>query len=383
MADALKLQFGPAVVTRLASEIHAVHDTFDVAAFERDALHGFDAMELLERGRHLGAVLQQHLPQDFGEAVDVLLASVGDGRAHVGGMSSFHYLPHTEFVRQFGVPHFAHAMRALHALTQVFTGEFAVRPLLEQHQDATLARLHEWTRDPNEHVRRLVSEGSRPRLPWAPRLRAFQRDPAPVLRLLEILRDDASLYVRRSVANNLNDIGKDHPALLVETTARWTTDATEERRWVIRHALRGLVRRGDTDALAVLGFADAVRIDVVGSEIVPADPVVGGKVVITVLLRNATETQQRAVVDLRVHFVKANGSSAAKVFKLAAVELDAGSSVSLRKTITLAQLTTRRHYPGQHRVDLQMNGVASPLGAFTLRDATGSTPQGQHDVQIV
>ncbi|MES3032951.1 MAG: DNA alkylation repair protein [Gemmatimonadota bacterium] len=369
MAEPLKLQFGHDVVRRLATEIRAVHRRFDAVAFERDALHGFDALELLDRGRHLGAMLQRHLPQEFGAAVDVLLATLPAQRAHSGGMSSFFYLAHTEFVRQFGVPHFEHAMRALHALTQVFTAEFAIRPYLEHHQAATLARLHAWTGDPSSHVRRLVSEGTRPRLPWAPRLRSFQRDPAPVLELLRRLRDDPELYVRRSVANNLNDIGKDHPALLVAEAREWMTCAGDDRRWIVRHALRSSVKRGDAAALAVLGFAAGARIDITERSITPARPAMGTKVTIRCEVRNPTRTVQRVAVDLRVLFVKANGTSNAKVFKLAVIELAAGESARLQKTVSLADLTTRRHYPGEHRVELQMNGALTPLGSFTLRRA--------------
>ena len=369
MADALKLQFGTDVVRRLAREIQAVHGTFDVVGFERASVQSFDALELLDRGRHLGRTLHQFLPTDFGAAVDVLLATLPERRTPVGGMSSFFYLAHTEFVRQFGVPHFEHSMRALHALTQVFTGEFAIRPFIEHHQQATLERLHEWVTDPSEHVRRLVSEGTRTRLPWAPRLPAFQRDPSPVLALLERLRDDPELYVRRSVANNLNDIGKDHPALLVTVARAWMEGATPERRWIVQHALRSSVKRGDAAALAVLGFGGTARLEVVESAVVPARPLMGTKVVITCTLRNPTRTTQRVVVDLRVHFVKANGGTTAKVFKLANLELAPRMSVSVRKTVSLADLTTRRHYPGVHRVELQMNGVVSPLGSFALRAA--------------
>ncbi|HYW51684.1 MAG TPA: DNA alkylation repair protein [Gemmatimonadaceae bacterium] len=367
MADALKLQFGPDVVTRLADEIHAVHPAFDRTNFAVDALHGFEALELLDRGRHLGAVLQRHLPADFGAAVAVLLATLPAERSPAGGMSSFYYLAHTEFVRQHGLPHFEHSMRALHALTQVFTGEFAIRPFLEQHQAATLERLHQWAADGNVHVRRLVCEGTRPRLPWAPRLRAFQRDPEPVLSLLMKLRDDHELYVRRSVANNLNDIGKDHPALLVQVARDWLDDATPARRWIVQHALRSLVRRGDAAALTSLGFAQRARLDLVNSAISPARAIMGGKVRITCTLRNSTAVVQRVVVDLRVHFVKAHGGTSVKVFKLAARDFAPGESVTLRKTVSLADLTTRRHYPGEHLVELQMNGVASPLGSFTLQ----------------
>jgi 3-methyladenine DNA glycosylase AlkC len=373
MADALKLQFGPEVVRRLAREIGAVHASFDQTAFRRDALHGFDALELMDRGRHLGATLQRHLPQEFGAAVDVLLATLPAERAPAGGMSSFFYLAHTEFVRQFGVPHFEHAMRALHALTQVFTGEFAIRPLLEHHQAATLARLHSWLDDPSVHVRRLISEGTRPRLPWAPRLRAFQRDPAPVIALLERLRDDPDLYVRRSVANNLHDIGKDHPVLLTRIAAEWMADgATPERQWIVRHALRTLVKRAAPAALAILGFASRAQVEVVDSAITPRRPQMGSKIAVTCTLRSTHRTSQRVVVDLRVHFVKAHGGSAVKVFKVAVLDLAAGAVVDLRKTVSLEDLSTRRHYPGEHLVELQMNGAVTPIGAFTLRRAPRS-----------
>jgi 3-methyladenine DNA glycosylase AlkC len=366
VAEPLKAQFGEAVVRRLAAEIAAVHTPFDARRFQRDALLGFDALELLDRGRHLGSVLHRHLPQDFGAAVDILLATLPATRASEGGMASFFYLPHTEFIREHGVPHFAHSMRALHALTQHFTGEFAVRPFFEHHEAATLAQFDEWTRDESEHVRRLVSEGSRTRLPWAARLRAFQKSPAPVLRLLELLRDDPALYVRRSVANNLNDIGKDNPESLFTTVERWMIDAPAERRWIVQHALRSAVKAGHPRALKVLGYGATSRLAVTASAIAPLRPALGTKVVVSCTVTNSSRKTQQAVIDLRVHFVKASGAANVKVFKLAAVNLAPGESQDLRKTISLADLTTRKHYAGVHLVELQVNGVMTPLGSFTV-----------------
>ncbi len=366
MADALKAQFGIGIITRLASEIAAVDATFDRRAFERDAAQGFEALELMDRGRHLGDVLQRHLPADFGTAVDVLLATLPPERDPAGGMASFFYLPHTAFIRAHGLPHFGHAMRALHALTQHFTAEFAIRPFLELRQAETLRQLEHWVADPSEHVRRLVSEGTRPRLPWAPRLRAFQNDPSAVLQLLERLRDDPALYVRRSVANSLNDIGKDHPALLTTTARAWMEHASDERRWIVAHALRSSVKRGDPAALAVLGYAGPARLEMVAKSIEPRRPRLGSRVTITVVLVNPSRRRQRAVVDLVVHFVKANGGANPKVFKLAVVDVAPSERAELRKTVSLAELSTRRHYPGVHRVELQINGVASHLGRFTL-----------------
>ena len=366
MAEPLKDQFGPPVIRRLGEEIAAVHRPFKRSAFERDAMRGFEALELLDRGRHLGRVLQKHLPADFAEAVAVLLATLPVEKAPAGGMASFYYMPHTEFVRQFGVPHVEVSLKALHALTQVFTAEFAIRPFIEAHPERLLKRLRVWTRDPSEHVRRLVSEGTRPRLPWAPRLRVFAADPAPVIELLERLRDDPSPYVRRSVANHLNDIGKDHPRRLVEIASDWMDGASANRRWIVQHALRSLVKKGDVAALKVLGFGAKVSLRVVEHAIVPKRPRLGGKVVVTVTLENATRTPQNVIVDLVVFFVKAKGGTSPKVFKLAKIALATGQSVTLRKTVSLADLTTRRHYPGCHRVALQMNGATQPLGEFAL-----------------
>lgn len=366
MGEPLKNQFGPPVVRRLGAEIAAVCRPFDRRAFERDALRGFEALVLLERGRHLGRVLQRHLPEDFAAAVDVLLATLPAEKVPAGGMASFYYLPHTEFVRQFGLPHVDASLRALHALTQVFTAEFAIRPFIEAHPGLLLEQLRAWTRDASEHVRRLVSEGTRARLPWAPRLRVFATDPTPVVDLLERLRDDPSPYVRRSVANSLNDIGKDHPAQLVAIATSWMPGASPERRWVIQHALRSAIKQGDVAALNVLGLGAKASLQIVDYAIGPARPRVGGKIVVTVTLRNPRRRSQPVVVDLVVHFVKARGGTSPKVFKLANVSFSAGESVALRKAVSLAHLTTRTHYPGRHRVALQINGAEQPLGQFTL-----------------
>jgi len=366
MGEPLKNRFGPSVVRRLGGEISAVYPSFDRRAFERDALSGFEALELLDRGRHLGRALRRHLPADYVEALDVLLATLPVEKKPADGMESFYYLPHTEFVRLFGLAHVDASLRALHALTQVFTAEFAIRPFLEAQPRVLVERLRAWAEDPSEHVRRLVSEGTRSRLPWAPRLRAFAADPAPVIELLEKLRDDPSLYVRRSVANNLNDIGKDHPARLIAVASAWMDGASAERRWIVRHALRSAIKRGDAAALGVLGFGAGNSLRISKGAIRPLRPTIGGKVVVTATIENPSGRTQRAVVDFVVHFVKANGRTGAKVFKGASVALAGGEAVELRKTISLADLTTRKHYPGGHRVALQINGAAEPLGEFTL-----------------
>ena len=369
MAEPLKNQYGPEVPARLAREVGAVHPSFDQAAFLADALSGYDALDLMARGRHMARALRGQLPANYEAAVGVLLASVDAAPAPVAptAMAPFFYLPHTCFVAEFGLDHFEASMRAQHLLTQRFTAEFSIRPFLERHPQATLERLALWASDPNVHVRRLVSEGTRPRLPWGQRLKAFQRNPAPVLALLEHLKDDPELYVRRSVANNLNDIGKDHPGLLVDTAQRWLQGASPQRRWLVEHALRFAIKRGDAGALAALGFGGRAEVAVHNAAVQPAKASVGGAVTVAFELHNPLAHPQDVLVDFCIHYVKASGQTAPKVFKLKTATLAAGARMAFGKRVSLAPMTTRQHHPGTHRVEVLVNGVAHPLGVFELQ----------------
>ena len=368
MAEPLKDSFGPDVPRRIADAIVAVRPGFPARAFLAEALDGYEDLELTPRARRIARALRAHLPADYDEAIDVLLASLGpriEGE-ELTGMASFFYAPHVFFIAECGLGHWETSMRAQYELTQRFTAEYSIRVFLESEPDRTLARLRVWTRDPSPDVRRLVSEGTRPRLPWAPRLPRFQADPRPVLELLELLKDDPSLYVRRSVANNLNDIGKDHPDVLVATCRRWMRSASEERRWVVRHALRSAIKRGDRAALKVLGFGavDAVTIEDVAIE--PRRPHIGESVRISFGVRKSVSRRAAFNIDLRVHFVKANGGTSPKVFKVREVSLGPGERAELSKLISLRQHTTRTHYPGRHRVEIVVNGAAHDAGSFVL-----------------
>jgi 3-methyladenine DNA glycosylase AlkC len=264
---ALKNLLGPEAAECLAHNVAVVFPAFDTAGFIRAALHEIEPLGILERGRRFAEALKQHLPAEFEAATDILVRSLTPPLDETSdlGLAVFFYLPHVSFVAQYGLDPafnagrdpFDAAMRAQHALTQRFSAEFSIRPFLIQAPERTLDRLRDWTRDPSPHVRRLCSEGTRPRLPWAPRIPAFVRDPRPVLPILEALKDDPSLYVRRSVANHLGDIAKDHPELALSACERWLAGASNERRWVIRHALRHPARKGVPAALALRAVARA------------------------------------------------------------------------------------------------------------------------------
>lgn len=357
MAAPLKTFFDRALVERLAASFLAAWPEFPSARFTSEATGGLEEKELLGRGKHIAAALRRALPDDFERAADIVEESLGAPLPALEnvGMAPFFYLPHTIWVAEHGLPFFDRAMRLQHALTQRFTAEFSIRPYIEHDPARALSWLERWAEDPSHHVRRLVSEGTRPRLPWAPRLRTFAGDPAPILGLLKRLADDPELYVRRSVANHLNDLYKDQPALTLEVCRRWWAGATEDRRWVVRHALRSAVKKGDLEALAILGFRGGAGVKVTGA-VRPKTVKIGGRAAVTLEVENTGRRRQEVVVDLAVHFVKASGEARPKVFKLKALSLAPGEKVSLGKTISFAEHTTRRPHPGRHRLEALVNG---------------------------
>jgi 3-methyladenine DNA glycosylase AlkC len=370
MAERLKDLYGPEIPVRVAAMIKPVHPSFDADGFIAECLTGYEDLELTERARHIAGALSNHLPDEFGDAARMILASLGppiEGDELIGqGLGPFVYLPYVFYVAEKGLDDWEAAMAVQHELTQRMSCEYSIRVFIEAEPDRTMARLRVWAADPNPHVRRLVSEGTRPRLPWAPRLRMFVRDPSPVLELLELLKDDPSSMVRRSVANNLNDIGKDHPAVLTAACRAWLLDASPERSAMVRHALRSAVKRGDSEALEILGFGSPDGVAIEGFSVDPAQVEIGGRVQVSFEIINGLDTPAAYNVDLAVHFVKASGGTSPKVFKVRTLELAPGEKARLSKTISVAQHTTRTHYPGEHRVDVVVNGVPTPTRSFWI-----------------
>jgi 3-methyladenine DNA glycosylase AlkC len=365
----LKDFFDAAIVGEIAQSIARVDASFDARAFSTSALTGLDRLELIARGWHIAEALHAHLPRPFPRAAEVLVASLGPELSGTEGwgMAPFRYLPHVLFVQKYGLDDLDAALRAQYELTKRFSAESSIRPYLVRYQRETYATLQRWARDDSAHVRRLVSEGSRPRLPWAPRLRAYQEDPQPVIALLELLKDDADRYVQRSVANNLNDIGKDHPDVAVAVCRAWLEQPTPGRRWIVGHALRSLVKRGHRGALQLLGVGGKSRVRIRDVRVAPKRARIGGAVEISFELVSAGSKAQELMIDYAVHFVKARGETRAKVFKLKRLTLAPKGTARLATRLSLKEMTTRKHHPGRHRVDVLINGERRRLTEFELR----------------
>ena len=366
-------------VQRAGQHLQRVWPAFDRPGFEHHAAHGLDALEFKARAMQLTEALQATLPADFGDAASVLEASLAppiplDAQGEPAGLSEAQsdlglsgwvVWSMGEFVARQGMADVPRALRCLHALTQRFSAEFAIRPFIQRHPESSLATIRTWVDDPSAHVRRLVSEGSRPRLPWGLRLQALVADPAPTLPLLLALQDDPSAYVRRSVANHLNDIAKDHPDLVAQWVREHLPTASPQRSALLRHASRGLVKQGHAPTLAAWGLGHGLNGDAVLA-LTATEAKVGGDIGLAVNLRSRSPRPQTLVIDYVVHHVRANGGTSPKVFKGWKLELAAHGEHALSKRHSLRPVTTRTLYPGRHRIEVQVNGQVCAGADFEL-----------------
>ncbi len=342
--------------------------------FESRALPGLDALELKARVLHLSAALEACLPRDFERAAAVLEASLAPPavddtsdamRTSVAGLAGWVIWPMTEFVARCGLASPERALSCLHALTQRSTAEFAIRPFIVQHPSLAFATLERWTRDPSAHVRRLVSEGSRPRLPWGMQLKGLIADPTPTLPLLRALQDDASEYVRRSVANHLNDIAKDHPGLVAAWLEEFLPDAGAQRKALLKHASRTLIKAGDPRVLKVWGIGQGLR-GTAQLKLSKRRVALGDSIELIVALESTSARRQKLAIDYVVHHVKASGETSPKVFKGWTLELGVHEQRELRKTHSLRPVTTRTYHAGRHTIELRINGRDAAQVHFTL-----------------
>lgn len=365
----MKDMLGEQAVLKISQVLAMCLTDFPQQQFIKQALAGLNELELKQRVDHLIVVLADYLPADFADAADVLISVKHHWHRLTPNDSSgtFAAWPLIDYVAVYGLSQPETALNVLKILTPLFSAEFAIRPFISQHFDITHQYLLGWASETDEHVRRLASEGTRPRLPWGKRLTQFCDDPAPILPILELLKDDASLYVRRSVANNLNDIAKDHPAKVIRLCQSWSVDASAERQWLIRHALRSLVKSGYAEAFVLLGYSSNPQITIPVFKFTEISVILGDALQIETLLRSASDETQKLVLDYRIHHVKANGSRTSKVFKWKNITLHGQQTVALSKLHSFKIITTRKYYAGTHIVELLINGVSYASAEFELR----------------
>jgi len=365
----------PALVARMGVHLQRAWPRFDAQRFVALGIDGLATLEMKARAMQLADALGATLPEDFAHAATVLETALappwpgdrlGSDDPCRDGLEGWALWPVGEFVARRGLDTPDRALQALHALTQRFSAEFAIRPFIARHPDRVFPTLQRWTTDPSAHVRRLVSEGSRPRLPWGLQLRALVADPTPTLPLLRALQDDPSAYVRRSVANHLNDIAKDHPALVVDWVRTHRPGASADRSALLRHASRSLVKRGDAEMLGAWGLGRALQ-GQVSLQLERPRVRLGESLTLTVEVVSSATVAQALVIDYAVHHVQADGVRRPKVFKGWTFSLAPGETRRLRKQHSMRPVTTRRYHAGLHALDLRVNGQVLAAAEFDLR----------------
>jgi len=355
-------------IQRISNALAQLDNNFDAQAFEQQALLNLEQLELKERVDHIINALHQSLPQSFEQALSILLKvkEVWDHGDPDDPLRTFAAWPITDYIAKFGLSSPEKSLEGLKYLTALFSAEFAIRPFIIRYPELCHQYFEQWISDEDEHVRRLVSEGTRPRLPWGIRLKSFVEKPQVNIELLDALATDESLYVRRSVANHLNDIAKDHPGVVIDTCQRWFDRKSKNMNWLISHATRTLVKAGHMEVFPLLGYSKSPKISC--DEITLSNDKIslGEAITFSANLSSTIQSTQKIVVDYALYFVKANGEQKAKVFKIKNISLKANESHLIEKSFSFKAISTRKYYLGQHKIVILINGKPLISTAFEL-----------------
>lgn len=353
----------------IAERIRAAYPAFSMPVFRKGLEKELEPLELKDRMRLIGRRIEAGLPAHPAEMFPILVKALAKDEADVKGLRGFQVWPLTDIVARAGLDHFDESMAALREMTRCFTAEFAIRPFLREHRQRTLRQLKRWTKDPDEHVRRLVSEGTRPLLPWGERLTELMTDPAQALPLLESLHRDKSDYVRLSVSNHLNDFSKHHPDLVLETLEKWRGISPVHPGFekLSRHSCRTLLKQGHPGALAFHGYGKGTDLELV--EFSTENPVVklGGHLAYRLVVKNTSRAPLRVLFDYAILHRKANGSLSPKVFKGRKRDLAAGETWEITGLHPIRPVTTRVYHAGLHRLEPRLNGRVFPAIDFQLK----------------
>jgi len=361
MPEPIKNMLNEKALREFSEAIKSVYSDFAAEDFIKAVMGDtWDDLELMARGRKISQTLGDFLPSKYKEAIAVIDRVV---KAYQG-FAAFSF---PEFVTIYGQAeeHRETSIAALGRFTEHFSAEFAVRPFIIKDEERMMSQMREWSKSGNEHLRRLSSEGCRPALPWGQALVKYKKDPSPILPILEELKADPSLYVRKSVANNLNDISKTHPELVVEIAKRWY-GADEKTNWIVKHGLRTLLKKSNPDALAIFGLDNADAVEVSAFAVSKSRVALGGDITFSFTIKAKSDTKAR--LEYGIDYMKANGKQNRKVFQISEIPLKEGQVKNYIRKHALADHSTRKHYPGAHAVTLIVNGQERGTAKFVLEE---------------
>jgi len=361
MADRLKdMFFTGSSINKFADIVRQHYSEFNKDRFVNSIFNDeWETKELKERMRHTTICLHETLPDNYQQSVDILI----DIAPFIKGFEAM-ALP--DYVEQYGLENWEISLPALKHFTKYSSSEFAIRPFLIKNSQRAMKYMSELAEDRDEKVRRFASEGCRPRLPWAMALPEFKKDPGLVLNVLEKLKNDASEFVRRSVANNLNDISKDHPELVLETCERWHKKNSERTDWIVKHACRSMLKAGNKRALLLFGYGDSSAMSIDKLNLDEKVVGIGNDLHYSFQLTVSAEKATKVRVEYGMDFMKANGKQSKKIFKISENTYKPGTH-SFSKKHSFADMSTRKHYEGKHGLSIIVNGDEMANTSFLVR----------------
>jgi len=349
MAEPLKNMYNRPYLEKFAGVFVKIYPAFNVKQFLKKVFDSeWEGRELKQRMSHIARCLHEVLPGDYRKNISILKKAVPE-------FKGFLSMIFPDYVEQFGLNDPKTSVPALMLFTQYGSSEFAVRPFIIKYPEILMPELLKWAKHKNHHVRRLASEGSRSRLPWAIALPEFKRDPVPVLKILEVLKADESEYVRKSVANNLNDISKDNPAIAFETAKRWY-GKNKNTDWIVKHGLRGLLKKGNTEALKLFGWHGSKGIETSGFKLSSTKVPNGGKFEFSFAVTPVKPVNENVRLEYTIDFLTSTGKTGRKIFKITEGKLEKGKTYNFRRKHSFKDLTTRKHFKGRHKIAIIVNG---------------------------
>ncbi len=345
----LKDEYDKEFVEDLGNKLSAIATSFNKDSFSNTIINNdWKNRELKDRMRFITMSIHSHLNYPYPKQIEILSSIVSD-------YSGLKGMVFPDFIQVYGLDDLKVSLKAIELFTQFSTAEFAIRPFIEKYSDATMHQMLVWSKHENHHLRRLASEGSRPKLPWAPSLKGFISDPTPSLPILENLKNDNSLYVKKSVANHINDISKDHPDLVLQIAKKWYGNATNTN-WIVKHALRTLLKKGNKKALSIFGLDNSKNINIADLALSKPQINIGDFIHFDFNLINKSKQERNIRLEYKIAYVKASGSTSNKVFQISEFTLKKNSLRHFKRKQWFKELSTRKHYPGNHKITLIING---------------------------
>ncbi|MCR9287975.1 MAG: DNA alkylation repair protein [Bacteroidetes bacterium] len=360
MAEPLKNLYNETFFKDLSRKLKTEIPDFNEVDFQQKIFDSeWENRELKNRMRHIVLTLNDTIDLSYNEAIELFKKMIYGGNG-----LGLEYMLFSDFVEVFGLNNLASSLDALEFFTEWASAEFAIRPFIKNYETETMNQMNEWSKHENHHLRRLASEGCRPRLPWAMALPKYKKDPSPILPILERLKNDESEYVRRSVANNLNDISKDNPKLVLNIAKKWL-GKTPETDWVVKHGLRTLLKQGETEALVLFGFDNPENIKIRNLNISPNPVEIGDNLFFNFDIENSTSSVVKLRLEYAIDYVKKTGKTSRKIFKITENKYPIGITKIQRKQ-SFKNFSTRKHYAGAHHLTIVINGIGKSGGDFEV-----------------